>query len=187
MLEVSRTPIREALNKLLSEGLVGRALRGSYYVKDYTISEIAEMIQAIEGLRIITAVYAAENSVDKITRSRLEAILEDIEMISKNQDLSTQNHLRYNLDEQFHEIICEAVGNRFLSEYYNKLSKSIRIVYNTVLSKDFSYSYDNHASEERKALLEAILARDIESAFRISLQHSEHSFKKLSKIMRNHE
>jgi DNA-binding GntR family transcriptional regulator len=66
-LNISRTPIREALLKLREEGLVDSFSRVGFFVRDLSAEDLRELFE----LREITEAYAAEKAASRLTDSDL--------------------------------------------------------------------------------------------------------------------
>lgn len=108
-MEVSRTPVREALHKLGLENLVRPVARVGYIVNDlseYDIEDLFATRAAIEQL-------AARCALEKITSDDLGKI--ERNLAKTDQILKTgQTKKMIDLDTEFHEIICKASRSKRL-------------------------------------------------------------------------
>ncbi|MEI4473815.1 GntR family transcriptional regulator [Frigidibacter sp. MR17.24] len=105
MTGTSRTPVREALRRLVAEGLATEENRHRY-VADFSISEIMVMFDMrarIEG-------YAARVAAERITApeiDRLAGLIAAMDAIDlADHDAATEQFLR--LNGQFHDVLIEA-------------------------------------------------------------------------------
>jgi DNA-binding GntR family transcriptional regulator len=105
-LETSRTPVREAIQKLEKEGLIYRLPRGGFAVKAVTEEEVEEVF----GLRSILEGYAAYLATSRITveeMKKLEEIIHAEDECLKN--LNIDEFIR--LDGEFHDVLYKAAKN----------------------------------------------------------------------------
>src|SRR5208283_144260 len=73
-MKTSRTPVREAIQKLEKEGLIHRLLRGGFAVKGVSEEEVEEVF----GLRAVLEGYAAYLATARIQKDELDALEEII-------------------------------------------------------------------------------------------------------------
>jgi DNA-binding GntR family transcriptional regulator len=116
-LDVSRTPIREALNQLSKEGLVEIIPRRGAFVRRWTKDEALEILlirEALEGL-------AGRLAATKMTSEAIDA-LEDLMSDYK------EGRLEYvEADKRFHEGIINACGMDRLRELIGNLYDSLQM------------------------------------------------------------
>ena len=109
-LNVSRTPIREALRRLEQEHLIADTGKGSV-VLGITAEDLVDIMDIrcrIEGL---ASYYAAKN-VSPEGLARLRHILDLQEFYFEKHDAE---HLR-EMDDQFHDVICDMSGHAVISD-----------------------------------------------------------------------
>ena len=108
---VSRTPVREALQRLVSEGLVYSIPRTGYFVEgmsEYEIQDLFDVRMAIETL-------AAKWAATRITSEELDNLESNVTRLK--QALRIRNEAEIvTADREFHEIIYWASGSRILNE-----------------------------------------------------------------------
>lgn len=108
-LQVSRTPVREALLRLQQEGVVER--RGGWIVRERTPHEIAELLEA----RLAIESHAAHLAAGRVSEDTLIA-LTDLADKMQAPDLSRRD---FNiLNERFHNLIVDSTGNSVLKNLY---------------------------------------------------------------------
>jgi DNA-binding GntR family transcriptional regulator len=100
-LKVSRTPVREAISRLLGDGLVREATSGGVQVTD-VMSEITEIYHIREALEVCAARLAAARISAK-QLDRLDALVK--------RSLRASFVERVALNQQFHLTIAEASGS----------------------------------------------------------------------------
>jgi DNA-binding GntR family transcriptional regulator len=112
-MKTSRTPVREAIQKLEKEGLIYRLPRGGFAVKGVTEEEVEEVF----GLRGILEGYAGFLATARMDDAELRS-LEDIIALEETclQDMNVEEFIR--LDGEFHDVVYKAAKNNRL---YNLL------------------------------------------------------------------
>ena len=105
-MQASRTPVREAFQKLEKEGLIYRRPRGGYAVKGVAEEEVDEIF----GLRSVLEGYAGFLAASRITREELKS-LKDI--VRQEQACLKNMHAEefIELDTQFHDVLHRAAKN----------------------------------------------------------------------------
>jgi len=107
---VSRTPVREALNRLGAEGLVILEHYRHSYVADFSHADVVEIFR----LRAILEGHAAARAATRITKSDLER-LEKLEDTMERQfaELGWHGHLESfdRMNTEFHMIIAAAAAS----------------------------------------------------------------------------
>jgi len=120
-LQTSRTPVREALLQLRSEGLVEIRPQSGTFVFQPTSEEVAEICQA-------RGQYES-GAMQLVAREAAAALADDLRMVVDE----TEDALRTfdfaaceRLDTRFHETIVMASHNKYLIESYVRLSGMVR-------------------------------------------------------------
>jgi DNA-binding GntR family transcriptional regulator len=151
-LSISRTPIREALLRLESEGLVRSASRVGFFVRDLTqqgIRELFELRELIEG-------YAAEKAAPTLTDEDLAQIndLQQKATASFEQD----DFLSFNKYEiALHDFLIGHSGNTQLLRMIEGLKD---LTYRERQYALRSRENVNKSIQEHRVLIEALGARD---------------------------
>jgi DNA-binding GntR family transcriptional regulator len=120
-LRISRTPVREALLQLRSEGLVVMRPQSGTYVFDPQPREVEEICQ----LRAILETGALQ----VVTRKELPALVAALKanLSEAATALKSRNYARVDtLDAAFHETIVGLCGNELLVETYRRISNKVR-------------------------------------------------------------
>ena len=108
-LNTSRTPVRDALQRLAQEGLVKPMARIGYMVEEMSEADIEDLF----ATRMIIEQLAIQWALDKITEKELERIennLLETEKIIK----SGKTHKMIDLDREFHDLCCKASRSKRL-------------------------------------------------------------------------
>lgn len=126
-LEIGRTPLREALQRLAQEDLVLAVPQRGYFV---SATSAADFFQLSE-FRDHSEVLAIRNAAVRITDQqliRLKNIIDEAREGVAAKIMDQDWHL--GIDEQLHRLVAEASGNRYLAQALNRLyALSIRSLY----------------------------------------------------------
>jgi DNA-binding GntR family transcriptional regulator len=115
-MKTSRTPVREAIQKLEKEGLIYRLPRGGFAVKGVSEDEVEEVF----GLRGILEGYAGYLATARMDEQELRALEEVI--AKEEQCLVSMNAEEFiRLDGEFHDILYKAAKNNRLYGLLNDL------------------------------------------------------------------
>lgn len=162
-LNVSRSPVREAIKELTGEGLLVSIPNKSITVKKISIKEVHEIFD----FRNITEKYAIEKTVENLD-TKIEKKLYAIKTgLKKNYDAG--NLREYSkIDSQLHLFLIEASGNGLLVNVVGNvmaLIEQFRII-SLRSPQRFEKSLDEH-----NCIIDYILKKDIDSAYRICNRH----------------
>lgn len=115
---VSRTPVREALLLLVSDGLVELIPQRGAYVPAVTGREISELME----LRGILESYAARLVIAEglVPAEQMRDTLQQQAQIPNNDDPEDAREF-IRLDTLFHQQLIDAAGNELISRTYSKL------------------------------------------------------------------
>jgi DNA-binding GntR family transcriptional regulator len=162
-LGVSRTPIREALKLLASEGIIELLPNRGGRVVEMSSTEIAELFEVVSGIER----HAAELTAQRITRQefeKLKALHERMEVHFKNR-----NRREYaKLNNEVHLMIVALSGNETLRGIHRGLLiKARRVRYFALeLEERWREAFDEHV-----ALMDALRRNDGKKAGTIMLAH----------------
>lgn len=120
-LDVSRTPVREALVRLHAEGFVERLPEGGFSPVAPDLHTIAELYVVRRGLEM-TALNVPGGHDERL----LGTLRDDWELIDPAEGAADPDFVLH--DEDFHVRLAEAAGNRALVEILVRVNERIRIV-----------------------------------------------------------
>ena len=150
-LQIGRTPIREALQRLASEDLVSIAPRRGIFVADVSITDLQEIFELRMALEGFCARLAAQRATPR-QLAEMEAVLRELDAVP---DEDTQALLA--IDERFHTLLYQAAGNQFLADSLEHLQAlSFRIFY-LVLNRLGSVRW---TVEQHREIIEVLQAQD---------------------------
>jgi DNA-binding GntR family transcriptional regulator len=140
-MEISKTPVREALAKLKSEGLVVVVPHSGTYVFTMSLEDLIELLE----YRYVLEVAALKD----VYKNKYKELITNIDEITKSMDqaLKNGNIKKYvSLDYVFHRSFFDLCDNRYLVEAYNSISAKIRSLQTRIAIKDTdrSASFKEH-------------------------------------------
>lgn len=148
---VSRTPVREALNRLEQEGLIVRSLRG-YRIQSGTPEDVID----IYDVRIALEQAAAETAAMR----RTDLQLAELTQLQREAEQAEDPALARRLHARWHELLWAASENSTLIDLLHGLVVRLRI-----FDQDAMHRQDVHESMlEHAAVLEGLRARDADAA-----------------------
>lgn len=181
---VSRTPLREALMLLEAEGLVIGRLNSGYSVVHFKPEAIRDLLIAREGLDAYAAEIACRTATDE-DLDRLKAVMAEIDEIDRRRDvepIDTDRELELGL--RIHEVIVAATRNAVLQDMTRRLYEQLRVaLWLEVLWLD---SWDD-AVVQHRAIVDAVLARDIPRAVEAAREHVRDSLRNMARVERLYE
>jgi DNA-binding GntR family transcriptional regulator len=175
-LGVSRAPIRDALNRLESEGLVKTLSRsGGVVVADISEQEMADIYELRAILDSASTRLACERMSDD-DLNRLAEIVAETERVTQAKDLNAivQAHA------EFHYLIYAACGNPELTRVARNLwDRSYRFRVMALRSQENA----RHGLAQHAAILVALQARDAGKAVALAEEHDRSSIRHLRRWM----
>jgi DNA-binding GntR family transcriptional regulator len=154
-LSVSRGPVREALQRLVQEGLLESQRNRGVFVIDISPSDVAEIYaarQAIESSAAITIMDGAAQ-VRKKTADGLSAIVR--KMAASVQKGNWQKVAEIDLD--FHTYLVSAAGNSRLVRAYSTLAAESLVCMNRL---ENAYLSSDSLATEHQRLVDLLLGQD---------------------------
>ena len=166
-LKVSRTPIREALKQLETEGLVQTIPNRGSFAMGFTKQDI----QDIYEVRAAVEMLAVERAVSRISDEDLNTMQEIYDMMEFYTERRASKKIM-ELNRTFHGIIYHASESRFLSQvlksYQTYVEQTRKVtVYN---DENLAQIYREHGE-----ILEALKSRDLEKSLEKTRVHLNNS------------
>ncbi|WP_079144761.1 GntR family transcriptional regulator [Streptomyces agglomeratus] len=164
-LGVSRQPVREALQRLNTEGWVDLRPAQGAFVHEPTEEEADQLLSVRTLLEAEAARLAAANA-GSAGIAALEEVCAKGEQAVADDDVD----LAVSLNAQFHAKVMELAGNVVLTELAAQVGRRVRWYYTPVARQRGKQSWIEH-----RALIAAISDRDERRATEIMRAHTEHT------------
>jgi DNA-binding GntR family transcriptional regulator len=153
LLGISRTPVREALQQLVQEGLAESTPGHAVTVATRTVQDLLDVIH-IRSLLEPEQVRLAAEAIHPDQSEALEGVMRRLEAAAEQHDL----HSWVTTDVTFHELLKDACPNQLLGETVVQLKTRVHHMANI----------DTHTDPERlmactrehRAVVDAVRARD---------------------------
>ena len=173
-LGVSRTPLREALNRLCSEGFLTFSTNQGFFRKPLEVKEIYDLYEFRQGLEA----SAMKLVVERATAEQLAEVDRFLEQSAK--DVPSRSTLELvALDESFHEQLMTLSGNLEMLHNLKNINGRIRYVRWVDMDGRRAVTQAQH-----KAILKKLQERDVESSTKLM---SDHIGQRLESIVENVE
>ena len=117
----SRTPVWEAVHRLVQEGLLENIPNRGVFMCALTPGQAIELYTVRESLEALAARLAIQNMDEKTIR-KMKKCLEDQYEVVRKEDLVSYSRLDYD----FHAMVYEASGNRTLQEMLEAIKNKMR-------------------------------------------------------------
>lgn len=187
-LEVSLTPLKEAIRRLASEGLLEVRPRTGTFVRPITERLLTEVMEA----RMVLEHWALENVADRATTgdwqtletllTRSEHVLDDRarSMVGVQDEFTT-------LDQAFHRHLVASCGNATLGRFFDSLGAHVMLARAWALENPTDLQTRvREGMREHHAILEAIRRRDLPEATGLLDRHVHRSLKRAVAIVTAH-
>jgi DNA-binding GntR family transcriptional regulator len=178
---VSQTPVREALDLLVSVGLAERVPYRGVRVPELTMEEIVDTYT----LRLILESSAAHLAALNISAEQLQALSDIVEQ-TRNLVTLEDMSLQRQLNKRFHLSLVAASGNQQLSRLYEMASNKFpdwrlyeyMFRHPELLASSLAREYEEHS-----AIVQALAVQDAEQAARQTLIHIHNLARELMEFL----
>lgn len=167
LLGVSRSPVRDAIDHLIADGLLIRQSRNGYYVYIPTMRDATHIVE----FRTAIEVAAGRLATKRATAQDMERIRENVEKLEGCDPPDLDKMIA--LDIEFHDLIVASSKNEFLIRAYHQQALMLRYI-RTFTMTGTATMRDKTAFRHRY-ILEALVNRNseqMESALQIHLQNN---------------
>jgi DNA-binding GntR family transcriptional regulator len=170
-LRTSRTPVREAFQRLAQDGLVERVPQGGVRVTVIT----PRMVSEVFGIRAVLEVYAVDLACDNIeagTIIKLKELAQQARKVLSSPEANDPEELvkLWKINTSFHETIYRAAGSEHLLKIVDQLNSLVRRFRFLSMRKTRIRAWDQHEriikylEGKDKAVLGELMKTHIEEA-----------------------
>jgi DNA-binding GntR family transcriptional regulator len=173
-LGVSRTPVREALFRLRTEGFLDVEPKLGWFVKPIDFAKLEQLYD----LRIVLELASVQRLCVRVEASAPLDALKDIWLVPVAERLSDPRQVGAN-DEQFHASLVRAAGNDEMARVHWDVTERIRIIRRLDFTRPdrVEATYTEHAK-----ILRAVIQRKADQAQLLLKAHIEQSKAEVRKI-----
>jgi DNA-binding GntR family transcriptional regulator len=158
---ISRTPLREALKVLATEGLVTMKVRRGAYVTEVNEKDLTDVYHLLSLLESDAASEVARQASDKQ--------LKELQILHDSLEKAANNRERFfEINEAFHMRLLEIANNRWRDQMVADLRKVMKLNRHNSLLKTGRIE---ESLNEHRAIMAAMSARDAELAARAMRRH----------------
>ncbi len=176
-LQISRTPVREAMSRLAEEGLLERAPGGGFQVRSFTLRDVTDAIE-LRGVLEGTAVrLAAEQGADPAALAEVGAILDRLDACFVTRTAESVDFDSYSeLNGQFHARLTELCESPLILRELERVkslpfaSPSAFVLGSNANARSFRSLYA--AQVQHRAMVQAIEHREGTRAEAIAREHA---------------
>lgn len=163
---LSRTPVKEALARLETEGLVTRAGNWGYGVRTISLRDAEEIFEARLVIEVASAWRAAERATEAEAAGMVQLLSVSRSYLKARELAEFQNASR-----AIHELIAQATGNTQLMRMFRQVNDLVVLFGMSLLRANPARATAILA--ENEAIVEAIQRRHADEAARLMREHIE--------------
>jgi len=186
MLNISRTPVREAMSRLAEEGLLERAKSAGFVVRAFGVEDVVDAIELRGVLEGTAARLAAERGADPKMLEQMTGIVSTLETCFQENDVDFESYSRGNAE--FHHTLARLAGSKIIEW---ELDRVVRLPF----ASPSAFLPDKVNLESRRAsltlaqaqhreILAAINAREGTRAEALAREHARTARRDLEEAMK---
>ncbi|KUO71805.1 MAG: hypothetical protein APF77_16990 [Clostridia bacterium BRH_c25] len=170
----SRTPVREALKQLESEGLVRHIPGRGTFVSEVTTQDVEEIFTLRSMLEVLALQSAWKNVSDRE--------IEEVEQALITLDSNCSAEEFYKTDRQIHDLIVKNGGNRRLESFLNNINAQIERI--RIISS-LTPQRLGKSKEEHFEIMSALKERNLEKTEELLRKHINNVKESAIEVCRN--
>lgn len=167
-LDISRTPAREGLRRLESEGLLASHPKRGLMVADFDETAVHELYAAREILESMVAGLAARLATD----AEISALQH---MLERESTLTMSPAKMFEHNIEFHKMVAQSARNRYLTKFLHSLSDTLSA--HRRVSTLVSPQRRDEVLRDHRDLVEAIARHDEQAARAAAQKHIQGALK----------
>lgn len=175
-LDISRTPVREALSRLAEEGLLDRLPNGGFVVRRFGYADVVDSIELRGVMEGTAARLAAERGVEPEALARISEVVRRLDACFGPEPDDLDFDAYADLNEEFHHQLAALAGSEIIRREVERASSlpfasPSAFLPNKTEIEAFRRSLRS-AQQQHHALVEAIAAREGSRAEWIAREHA---------------
>lgn len=186
-LQISRTPVREAMSRLAEEGLLDRARNGGFVVRSFSYADVIDAIELRGVLEGTAARLAAERGVAPEVLARIGAIVGRLDQCFGNRPGEVDFEAYAERNAAFHRELAGLSGSDIVRREAERMTRLPFASPSAFLPdradiEAFRRSL-NTAQDQHRAIVAAIAAREGTRAEMIAREHARIARRNLEYVM----
>jgi len=175
-LEISRTPLRDAMSRLAEEGLLERARSGGFVVRQFSFADVIDAIEIRGVLEGTAARLAAERGVKPEAMASIQAVVKELDGVFGANPGEVEFEAYSELNARFHAELAALSGSKIVEKEVERAARlpfaspSAFLPDKTDIAA-FRRSL-NIAQEQHRAIVQAIAAREGARAEALAREHA---------------
>ena len=166
-LQMSKTPIRAAFDRLEMMGLVKHSHNQGVYVQEVSLKQIMEIYE----LRLALETFAARTLTGKLDRALLEKL--DHNLTLQAEAVQIEDTIGYvELDRSFHELIISGLSNSEYSEAMSRIQDKFLMAVRTTFNKNKKRLWGS--LQEHRQIRDALSGYDPSVTENLIVKHIEY-------------
>ncbi|MDJ1006999.1 MAG: GntR family transcriptional regulator [Paracoccaceae bacterium] len=172
---ISRTPLRQAMDRLVTEGLLVRAASSGCRVARFDLDDINDAIELRGVIEGMAARLAAERGAEETLMAKAEAVLDAIDVAL--EPVSALDFTAYvRLNAEFHEMLGQLAGSPVIRREVDRitqlpLASPSSFLSDQLMGPEFAASLIR-AQDHHRGILAAIAAREGSRAEALAREHA---------------
>jgi len=176
-LDVSRTPVREALKLLHADSLIEISRNKGAQVTTYSALQTLQLFDVIASLESL----AAERLAERITKDQLDA-LEHLHAAMLAHHHAGEADAYFDINSEIHDTILATCGNPVLQQMHTKMmARARRGRFMAIMDPDRLTT----AVQEHEQLMAAFRAKNAEAARQIWREHLLNTGQSVTDVLRS--
>lgn len=162
-LQISKTPLRDAINRLEEDGLIEVKPRSGTFVKNIEMNDVIDVYQVRKALELL----ALELACERLAKPQIEDMIKEMNQVDEDIIRGEYDSF-FSMDRKFHQWIIEWSNNKLLMKAMNGIEARVQRL--TVLTTN-NNERPKYSNKQHQEILYYMLQRDIENAKKIMICH----------------
>ncbi|MEO4043287.1 GntR family transcriptional regulator [Hoeflea sp. CAU 1731] len=187
-LQISRTPLRDAMSRLTEEGLLERLKNGGFVVRTFTMDDVVDAIELRGVLEGTAARLAAERGAAPELLSRMESLVSELDNCFGKAHNTVDFEQYSELNAEFHQVLASLSGS-------DMVKREVERVCRLPFASPSAFLPDRSdivafrrslqvAQEQHRAIAAAIAAREGSRAEHLAREHARTARRNLDYVLR---
>lgn len=177
-MNISRTPVKDAINQLENDGLVEVIPRKGTYIKKIEVKDIIDMMEMRLMMELWSINHYEGQKACKVVH-QLKGILHQSKKLIEDETFDYEAFL--NCDSQFHFSIIKACGNGKMTGTYSSMNSSYQIAR---VFHFCNYERSINTQQEHEQIVQALDGQDFIQAKELLIVHLQTSRDKMAAILK---